>query len=202
MFPGEQVLAGWFYRKFIVRLLELDDTPREIAWGIAIGVFVAMTPTVGIQMITIAVLCTIFNGNRLAGVAMAWISNPLTVVPIYWLNYVIGAIILRATMISKEEIAGLVEIESTSMFGMFFEFLGNLGTMTARAAGPMFLGGVIFGIVCAIPAYYIALPLFTKWKKAFRKEKEGEETAGCETGHPQEPLVPQGKNSNAANSKA
>jgi uncharacterized protein (DUF2062 family) len=194
-------LARWFYRKFIVRLLELDDTPREIAWGIAIGVFIAMTPTVGIQMITIALLCTLFNGNRLAGVAMAWISNPLTVVPIYWLNYVIGSIILRAPMISKAEIASLVDVKSTSIFGMFFEFLGNLGTMTAKAAGPMFLGGVIVGIICAIPAYYITLPLFTKWKEAFRKEKETVE-ANVETSQTESPLVSLGDSSNGDNCKA
>lgn len=167
-------MGGWFYRKLIVRLLELDDTPKEIARGIAIGVFIAMTPTVGIQMITIAIACTIFHGNRLAGVSMAWISNPLTIVPIYWLDYVIGSFILRAPLISKSEIAKLVELESTSMFGMFFEFLGNLGSMTVDLAGPMFLGGVIVGIVCAIPSYYIFLPLFTKWKEAFRRRKEND----------------------------
>ncbi len=169
-------MAGWFYRKFIVRLLELDDTPKEIARGIAIGVFIAMTPTVGIQMITIAVLCTIFRSNRLAGVTMAWISNPLTVVPIYWLNYVMGSIILRTPMIGKEKIAEIVELESTGMFSMFFEFLGNLSSMTVDLAGPMFLGGAIVGVVCAIPSYYIFLPLFTRWKAAFKKEKESAAT--------------------------
>ena len=102
-------MAGWLYRKFIVRLLELDDTPKEIARRIAIGVFIAMTPTVGIQMITIAVTRTIFNGNRLAGVAMAWISNPLTIVPIYWFDYFIGSMILRTKIVSIEEIARVVD---------------------------------------------------------------------------------------------
>jgi uncharacterized protein (DUF2062 family) len=195
-------LAGWFYRKFIVRLLELDDTPREIAWGIAIGVFVAMTPTVGIQMITIALLCTLFGGNRLAGVAMAWISNPLTVVPIYWLNYVIGSIILRTPPMTKAEIAQLVKLESTGMFGMFFEFLGNLGSMTARCAGPMFLGGVIVGIVCAIPSYYIFLPLFTKWKAAFKKEKELETAKAAESAPSEQAQVTRGERPDGGNSKA
>ena len=165
-------MAGWVYRKLIVRLLELDDTPREIARGIAIGVFVAMTPTVGIQMLSIAFLCTLFRSNRIAGVAMAWISNPLTIVPIYWLDYVIGSMILRTPMIGKGEIAKLLYLESTGLFGMFFEFLGNLGSFTFDLAGPMFLGGAILGVVCAIPSYYIFLPLFTKWKKALKKEKE------------------------------
>jgi len=186
-------LAGWFYKKFVVRFLELDDTPKDIARGIAIGVFIAMTPTVGIQMITIAVACTIFHGNRLAGVAMAWISNPLTIVPIYWLDYVIGSFILRAPLIGKSEIAKLVELKSTSMFGMFFEFLGNLGTMTVDLAGPMFLGGVIVGIVCAMPSYFIFLPLFTKWKQAFSRRKKSVASA-----EPSEDK-PQKEKSNAGN---
>jgi uncharacterized protein (DUF2062 family) len=165
-------LSGWFYRKFIVRILELDDTPREIARGIALGVFIAMTPTVGIQMIAIAAVCTIAGGNRLAGVAMAWISNPLTIVPIYWLDYFIGSMILRTKMVSIGEIAKVVDLKSTGIFSMFFEFLGNLGSMAVDLAGPMFLGGAILGVICAIPAYYVSVPLFTKWKEAFRKEKE------------------------------
>jgi uncharacterized protein (DUF2062 family) len=165
-------LAGWIYRNFIVRILELDDTPKEIARGIAIGVFIAMTPTVGIQMIAIAVACTIFGGNRLAGVAMAWISNPLTIVPIYWFNYFIGSMILRTKMIGIEEIARIVDLKSTGIFSMFFEFLGNLGSMAYNLAGPMFLGGVILGVVCAVPAYYITVPLFVKWKAAFHKDAE------------------------------
>lgn len=185
-------MARWFYKKFIVRLLELDDTPKEIARGIAIGVFLAMTPTVGIQMVSIAVLCTIFRGNRLGGVTMAWISNPLTIVPIYWLDYVIGSMILRTPIVGREQIARIVDVKSTGMFDMFFEFLGNLGTMTVNLAGPMFLGGAIVGVVCAIPAYYIFLPLFTKWKAAFTKDKES--TSGSP-----EPALPQ-KDPNDSNS--
>lgn len=165
-------MSGWFYRKFVVRILELDDTPREIARGIALGVFIAMTPTVGIQMIAIATVCTIAGGNRLAGVAMAWISNPLTIVPIYWLDYFIGSMILRTRMVTIGEIAQVLDLKSTGIFSMFFEFLGKLGNMAVDLAGPMFLGGAILGIICAIPAYHVSVPLFTKWKEAFRKEKE------------------------------
>jgi uncharacterized protein (DUF2062 family) len=165
-------LSGWFYRKFVVRILELDDTPREIARGIALGVFIAMTPTVGIQMIAIATVCTIAGGNRLAGVAMAWISNPLTIVPIYWLDYFIGSMILRTRMVAIGEIARVVDLKSTGIFSMFFEFLGNLGSMAVNLAGPMFLGGAILGIICAIPAYYVSVPLFTKWKEAFSSDSK------------------------------
>jgi hypothetical protein len=37
------------YGKFLM----LDDTPHRIALGIAIGVFVAWTPTVGVQMLAV-----------------------------------------------------------------------------------------------------------------------------------------------------
>ena len=39
---------------FIVyRILHADDTPHRLALGIALGVFVAWTPTVGLQMVLV-----------------------------------------------------------------------------------------------------------------------------------------------------
>ena len=35
------------------RVLTLDDTPHSIALGTAIGMFVGLTPTVGIQMVVV-----------------------------------------------------------------------------------------------------------------------------------------------------
>ena len=47
--------ARWWAtpRRLIRRLLSLDDTPHAIALGTAIGMFIGLTPTVGIQMIIV-----------------------------------------------------------------------------------------------------------------------------------------------------
>ena len=80
---------------FIVyRILHADDTPHRLALGIALGVFVAWTPTVGLQMVLVLLLATIFRANRPVGIPVVWISNPITAAPLYYVNYRLGQYLL------------------------------------------------------------------------------------------------------------
>jgi hypothetical protein len=81
-------------RWFIYRVLHVDDTPHRIALGLAIGVFVTMTPTIGLQMLLVVALATLFRANKLVGVPIVWASNPLTVVPIYYPSFLLGRALL------------------------------------------------------------------------------------------------------------
>lgn len=82
-------------RELIVHsVLRLDDTPHRIALGVAIGFFVTWTPTVSVQMILVVALASVLKANKLVGVPFVWISNPLTIVPIYGPNYFIGSKLL------------------------------------------------------------------------------------------------------------
>jgi len=76
------------------RILHADDTPHRLAMGIALGFFVAWTPTIGFQMIIVLLLATAFKANRAAGIPIVWISNPFTLVPILSLNYAVGKFLL------------------------------------------------------------------------------------------------------------
>src|SRR3990172_6945415 len=74
-------------RTFIRHILLADDTPHSIALGTAIGTFIGLTPTGGVQMLLVmlvAFLCRpLFRFNQIAALLMVYISNPLTAVPIY-----------------------------------------------------------------------------------------------------------------------
>ena len=86
--------GSWLYRKCVAYLFRINDTPEAVALGVSLGVLIAMTPTVGFQILLVLVVHTIFGANRLAGIAMVYISNPFTVIPIYWLDYVVGTFFL------------------------------------------------------------------------------------------------------------
>ena len=77
-------------RFMIYRVMSLNDTPHRIALGVAIGIFVTFTPTIGFQMILTFLLSLLFNANKFVGVPFVWISNPLTIVPIYMPSYWLG----------------------------------------------------------------------------------------------------------------
>ncbi len=83
--------VGWRLQRFVkYRILHVDDTPHRIALGVAIGFFVTWTPTVGLQMALTVALCMLLRANKLVGVPFVWISNPVTIVPIYYPSYLLG----------------------------------------------------------------------------------------------------------------
>ncbi|MDX1608785.1 MAG: DUF2062 domain-containing protein [Halofilum sp. (in: g-proteobacteria)] len=61
-----------------------------IARGVAVGLFVALTPTVGFQTLLMLAFCALLRGNFLAAFAVSWISNPLTLAPLYFGYYLLG----------------------------------------------------------------------------------------------------------------
>ena len=69
-------------RKGLRRIVYSRSSTPSIAAGVALGVFIAFTPTVGLQMLIAALLATAFRVNVLAAVVPVWITNPLTVMPI------------------------------------------------------------------------------------------------------------------------
>lgn len=66
-----------------------DRLPR-VALGASVGMFVGLTPTVGIQMYIVTVVWLIsrygfrIRFNLPLAISLVWISNPVTTVPIYF----------------------------------------------------------------------------------------------------------------------
>jgi len=82
----------------IYRILHIDDSAHRIALGVAVGFFVAWTPTIGFQMaLTIAIAASL-RANKLVGLPVVWISNPVTAAPLYYYNWVIGRAVTRGAL--------------------------------------------------------------------------------------------------------
>ena len=71
-------------------LVALRGSPEAIAGGVAIGMFVAFTPTIGFQMVIAAFLATLLRANRPVAVAMVWLTNPFTAPPVFIATYWVG----------------------------------------------------------------------------------------------------------------
>lgn len=154
-----------FWRK----LLQLDDTPESIALGAAVGMFIAWTPTVGIQMVVVILLALVIPMNRLAALIVIYISNPLTMIPMYYLEYLIGLQILGDQGMNYDEFLvffnEILEIANRETFWTATKvFLEQLGYPVLKA---LIVGGTILGIVTAIPTY----PLTLKWVKGYRESR-------------------------------
>lgn len=146
-------------RTLLRRILMLDDSPHAIALGTAIGAFIGMTPTVGLQlilvMITSALTRKLFYFNRAAALVTVYISNPLTVVPIYYLLFRTGALLVPGE-ITREELEAVLQFEG-------IEGWWAAVTRLAREIGaPLLVGTAIIAPVCGLVTYPVMLWLLKK----------------------------------------
>ncbi len=134
------------------RVVRLRASPHAIALGVAIGVFVGVTPTVGLQMLIAVFVATLLGASRLAAVVPVWITNPVTIVPMYSFNYWVGRLLVGGPTVDQfrvkaQHIAGLY---ATGALTDATWALFNLGTQTLL---PLWLGCVLVGIVAGAVAY-------------------------------------------------
>jgi hypothetical protein len=146
-------------RKVFRRVVYSRSSTQSIAAGVALGVFVGLTPTVGFQMVIAALLATILGVNRLAAVLPVWITNPFTIAPIYYFEYRVGSWVWPAE--EGPHIVGRLEalaeklgaVTISDVWGSMGSALAAMGHLGAEILVPLILGSLVVGVVCAAAAY-------------------------------------------------
>ena len=141
---------------FIFRVLHVDDTPHRIALGVAVGMFVAWTPTIGFQMVLTVLLATLLRANKLVGVPFAWISNPFTLVPIYYPNYRLGRWLLGHKDVPPTFLDNIpVPVQTDSWVHYWIYQVQTWWSRTWDVFMPLWLGSVVVGLVLGIATYFV-----------------------------------------------
>ena len=151
-------------RNLLRSLLMLDDTEHAIALGTAIGVFLGLTPTVGLQMLTVMVLsvCTrrLFRFNVMAALMAVYVSNPITIVPIYWGLYKVGSFFVGGE-VSRAQFGAILE------YNTFSDWWDTVVEVAVGLGEPLLIGTAIV----AIPSGILTYPLMRWLLEWFRGEK-------------------------------
>jgi hypothetical protein len=157
-------------RNFLIRIrpvlrwvIKLRSSPRAIAGGLGVGTFIAFTPTVGVQLILAFVIATFFNMNRPAAMIPVWITNPVTIAPIYTFNYWLGTKIWDGPPLS--EVSGLfigigrtmARLEFWDIKEQFFAVL----QMGKDVLIPLLFGSIAIGLVAGFLAYSFSIKLLS-----------------------------------------
>ncbi len=66
---------------------------HSVAWGVSIGLFMAFVP-VPFQMLLAVAAAIALSANLPVSVVVVWVSNPITVAPLFYSAYKLGALIL------------------------------------------------------------------------------------------------------------
>ncbi|MCP3953095.1 MAG: DUF2062 domain-containing protein [Desulfobacterales bacterium] len=139
-------------KKTYARFLKIRGNPREVAFGFALGLFVAMSPTMGFQMAIAIPIAALFKWNKLAAAMAVWVSNPFTAPFIYGPTYFIGAKLSGMSL-------GLNAADAASRSTML-----TFAEEAPRIFGAMTLGGVVLGFPLAVIGYYCAYFALQKYQ--------------------------------------
>ncbi len=118
------------------------------------------------QMLMSALTAILFRANLPLSVVLVWISNPLTMGPIFYFNYTVGTYIL-----------GHATRESLTFELSWHWMTHTLGDLWQ----PLYLGSVIVGFSLASIAYFMTHILWRwrvnkTWKARIRKRKNFKKT--------------------------
>jgi uncharacterized protein (DUF2062 family) len=140
-------------RKVYERFIRIRGNPREVALGFALGVFVGMTPTMGVQMPIAIFFAALCRWSKLSAAIGVWISNPLTAPVIYGITYITGARLMHLPPAFNTPLSPT------------WSTLKAMLLKAPQALGAMAVGGVIIGLPLAIIGYYLSYAAVEKYQK-------------------------------------
>lgn len=123
---------------------------HAVSRAMFIGLFWAMMP-MPFQMVPAALFAIWFNANLPLSIALVWLTNPLTMPPIFYANYWVGAWVLDRPPLPMD-------------FEMSWAWLS---TRLVEIGIPLYLGSIINGVVIACGAY---VSLQFAWQRKIRHD--------------------------------
>ena len=128
----------------------MKGSPEAIALGTAIGVVIAFTPTIGLQMLLGAAIATLVGASRPAAMIPAWITNPVTIPPIFAFTYWLGRLLWHGPSVAEvyhtlESVAKALEdlswYEFHNQFGAFLRV--GVDVYVCLMIGGLIVGGIL-----------------------------------------------------------
>lgn len=139
---------------YFSHLLKSNSTTPEVADGLAIGMFVGWLPLIGLQMYIALVLSRLFKRNSIAAIIAVWATNPLTAIPVYFVNLWVGNLVY-----SREAVT----------FNQLYETVKRLNFRDILIVGqdilvPLWIGSVMVGLVMAWISQRLCMWYYDRFK--------------------------------------
>jgi len=144
------------FRYYLEKLLEMRERPDETAKGLALGVFVGFLPINGFQVLVAVAIAAVARVSKLAAAIGTHITNPWTTIPILFLDYYVGCLVLN-----KESC-----IPHLSSFS-----LSSILEAGKELLIPTFVGGMILGALFSVLSYFGVKSFLESYVEKLKDEK-------------------------------
>lgn len=135
------------FRDRLREVVKLRESPHKIALAFATGVFIGMSPLLGLHTLLGFTVVWIFRLNPFATLAGVYITNPWTIIPIYTFSTWVGSQCLGIEQM-------IPEIDWSNI--TFNYVLNNLEPLLTPFIFGTLLIGSIASIICYIIIYMAA----------------------------------------------
>lgn len=135
---------------------------RSVSGGVAAGLFWAMIP-IPMQMLAAAFTAVVFRINLPISVVLVWLTNPITMPPIFYVSYLVGTWILGTPPDAGE-------------FQMSLEWIT---TELNAIWKPLYLGGLVLGVVLGTLGYCV-MRLYWRWHVISKYRSRAHRKAGIQ----------------------
>lgn len=147
----------------VIELARLNNSPREIAFGISLGVFIAHSPFYGLQTLAALILAVFIRRiNRIAILTGLLVTIPPAAPFVYWAEYRIGKFVLGNNYPSFSW-ASVEEFIRHGIYRFFY---------------PLFVGSIILGFFSSLVFYFVTLVLVRKIRARHSKSTRVGESFG------------------------
>ncbi len=155
------------FRYYYLRIIRLQGDPRVLARGVAIGIFVGITPTIPLHTILAIVLALLLRGSKIAALLFTVIvSNPLTIFFQYYFSWRLGTW-LTFTDLSWDKIEAVLDLIAAHTG--FRETVITLGGLGQDVLMVLLVGGLALALPFALVGYLLAYYFFS----GLQKKKSG-----------------------------
>lgn len=167
--------GGWSRSaQYVVhRVRRLPDEPQRIGRGFAAGVFVNFTPLFGFHLVLSMAIAWLIRANMLAAVLGTFIGNPLTTPIIAVVSVGLGRWMMGvegsanpAVILGEFTAAGSQLWQNTlAIFTDAPAHWDRLAVFFDNVFLPYLVGGIIPGLVFAVVAHYLTVPVIRAYHK-------------------------------------
>ncbi len=150
-------------------LLSLDEKPERLALAFAVGVFLALTPFVGLHTLLALALALCFGLNRAALLLGLFVNNPWTLVPYYTAAAYLGS-----------RLIGYPKGQLVPDFGWASLWHPNMWLQVLhqwRILMPMALGSIVLAVLGATLSYPLAVWAIKRGRAYGRRQSASDPVA-------------------------
>ena len=139
-----------FIKKYKIPPEYLSTSRRMVSKAVLIGLFIAFIP-MPMQMLAVLVMMPFFKINVPIALAMCWLSNPFTMPPMYYMEYLTGSFIL-GTEVAPVEMT--IEWFSENIDDIFI---------------PLYFGTLLYSVFGSLGGYWLVNHF---WKGSVHRDKK------------------------------